>query len=74
MCGSKFLIPQLETSLAPEFLTDTRTCRNTRNTLIAQLRQTVYSRLAGYEDTNDADQLCNDPAMRQVVSEGGQGG
>jgi hypothetical protein len=27
----------------------------------------VYSRLAGYEDTNDAERLCVDPAMRQVV-------
>jgi hypothetical protein len=31
------------------------------------LRQAVYSRLAGYEDTNDAERLAVDPAMRQVV-------
>ena len=27
----------------------------------------MYSRLAGYEDTNDAERLVVDPAMRQVI-------
>ena len=31
------------------------------------LRQSVYSRLAGYEDTNDAERLAQDPAMRVIV-------
>jgi hypothetical protein len=37
--------------------------------LTALLRQAVYSRLAGYEDTNDAGRLSVDPAMRQLVGE-----
>lgn len=55
------------TGMAAGFLKDTRTGRNTRHGLLAQLRQSVYSRLAGYDDTNDAQQLCNDPAMRHIV-------
>ena len=36
--------------------------------LVPLVRQSVYSRLAGYPDTNDADRLSRDPAMRLVVS------
>lgn len=31
---------------------------------MAQFRQSVFGRLAGYEDVNDADPLGADPAMR----------
>jgi len=50
-------------------LTDNRTAKNTQHSVRALLRQSIYSRLAGYEDTNDAERLCLDPAMRQIVGE-----
>src|SRR3954470_21381640 len=48
-------------------LTDTRTGANGRHTLVGQFRQSVFGRLAGYEDVNDADRLAHDPALRWVV-------
>ena len=53
--------------IAEQCLQDIRHGKNTRHSLGAQLRQSVFSRLAGYEDTNDAERLAVDPAMRQVV-------
>ena len=55
------------TEISEQCLHDVRQGKNTQHTLGAQLRQSVFSRLAGYEDTNDADRLCVDPATRQVV-------
>src|ERR687885_378008 len=56
--------------IAGEVLTDTRTGANGRHVLVGQFRQSVFGRLAGYEDVNDAERLAHDPAMRWVV--GGQ--
>jgi hypothetical protein len=55
------------TVLAADTLHDPRTGRNGRHTLLAQFRQAVFGRLAGYEDVNDADRLGRDPAMRWIV-------
>jgi hypothetical protein len=30
------------------------------------LRQSIYSRLAGYEDLNDAERLSQDPTFREI--------
>jgi hypothetical protein len=50
-------------------LADTRTGKNGRHRLAGLLRQSVFGRLAGYEDVNDAERLCRDPAMRWVVGD-----
>ena len=42
---------------------------NTRLPLADLLRQSVYSRLAGYEDMNDAERLSHDPTFRLIGSE-----
>jgi len=48
-------------------LVDARRGKNTQHTMLALLRQAVFGRIAGYEDTNDAEYLRIDPAMRRVV-------
>jgi len=55
------------TEAAPTYLRETRGGRNVQHELVPLLRQSVYSRLAGYEDTNDAVRLARDPAMQAVV-------
>jgi hypothetical protein len=46
-----------------------RTGKNGRHRLAGLLRQSVFGRLAGYEDVNDAERLCRDPAIRWVVDD-----
>ncbi len=50
-------------------MAEARTGKNRRHLLVGLLRQSVFGRLAGYEDVNDADRLCRDPAMRWVVGD-----
>lgn len=55
------------TEMGAELLADSRQGSNQQHRLLPLLRQSIYSRLAGYEDVNDAERLCVDPAMRHVV-------
>ena len=57
------------TDTGAERLADARTGKNGRHRLAGLLRQSVFGRLAGYEDVNDAERLCRDPAMRWVVGD-----
>ena len=52
------------TAMVGKLIADMRTGKNGRHGLIGLLRQSVFGRLAGYEDVNDADRLGRDPAMR----------
>jgi hypothetical protein len=52
---------------AGETLADARTGKNGRHALVGLLRQSVFGRLAGYEDVNDAERLRHDPAMRWII-------
>ncbi len=71
--GGLILVRELDerlgfSELIEQHLTDTR-AKNTRLPLADLLRQSVYSRLAGYEDVNDAEQLSRDPTFRLIGSE-----
>ena len=57
------------TDTGADRLADARTGKNGRHRLTGLLRQSVFGRLAGYEDVNDAERLCRDPAMRWVVGD-----
>jgi hypothetical protein len=47
--------------LAGGLLRDTRTGHNRLHSFVGLLRQSVFGRLAGYEDVNDAERLAFDP-------------
>jgi DDE family transposase len=59
------------TDFAGCVLSDGRRGRNTRHLLTGLFRQSVFGRLAGYEDVNDAERLAHDPAMRAIVDRRG---
>lgn len=48
-------------------LRDNRTGKNSRHQLLAMFRQSVFGRIAGYEDVNDAGRLARDPVMRVIT-------
>ena len=50
-------------------LSDVRIGRNTQHEIVYLLRQSIFSRLAGYEDVNDAARMSKDPVMRAIASE-----
>ena len=52
-----------------QHLTDSRHGKNTQLPLADLFRQSVYSRIAGYEDVNDAERLAQDPTFRPIGSE-----
>src|ERR1700730_3838353 len=54
-------------TIAGELRADARTGKNGRHALVGMLRQSVFGRLAGYEDVNDAQRLRHDPAMQWIV-------
>ena len=55
-------------ALISEYLNDSRQGLNTQFSLADLLRQSVYSRLAGYEDLNDAVRVSADPTFRLIGS------
>src|SRR5262249_50064928 len=55
------------TEMAGDVLADARSGKNGRHPLAGLFRQSVFGRLAGYEDVNDAERLRHDPAMRWIV-------
>lgn len=55
------------TILAAGIVADPRVGKNCRHHLAGLVRQSIFSRLAGYEAVNDADRLRRDSLMRQLV-------
>ncbi len=59
------------TGMGGLILTEARRGKNIRHLVEALFRQSVFGRLAGYEDVNDAERLSLDPAMRTIVGRRG---
>jgi hypothetical protein len=71
--GGLILVRELDERLGfgeliKQHLTDCRG-KNAQFCFADLLRQSVYSRLAGYEDLNDAERLSQDPTFRLISSE-----
>ena len=72
--GGLILVRELDERLGlgeliAQYLSDPRSGRNTQLPLADLLRQSVYSRLAGYEDVNDAERVSIDPTFRLISSQ-----
>ena len=72
--GGLLLVRELDERLGlgkliNEHLSDSRQGTNKQFTLADLLRQSVYSRLAGYEDLNDAERISIDPTFRLIGSQ-----
>ena len=72
--GGLILVRELDERLGlgdliAEHLSDSGRGKNTQLPLADLFRQSVYSRVAGYEDVNDAERLSQDPAFRLIGSE-----
>ncbi len=52
------------TEVAGGLFQDSRTGKNGRHGMPGQFRQSVFGRLGGSDDVNDADRLSLDPVMR----------
>ena len=71
--GGLILVRELDERLGfgeliEQYLMDSRG-KNAQFGFADLLRQSVYSRLAGYEDLNDAGRLSQDPTFRLIGSE-----
>ena len=55
------------TGMVGDGLVDARTGKISQHAMTGLFRQSVFGRLGGYEDVNDADRLGRDPAMRWIV-------
>ncbi len=55
------------TEMAGDVFCDSRTGKNAWHGMTGQFRQSLFGRLGGYDDVNDADRLGRDPAMRWIV-------
>ena len=72
--GGLILVRELDERLGfgeliEEHLADSRRGKNTQFPFADLLRQSVYSRLAGYVDLNDAQRPSQDPTFRLIGSE-----
>src|SRR5712691_3061615 len=71
--GGLVLVRELDerlglSELMQRHLSDSRRGKNIQVPLADLLRQSIYSRLAGYEDVNDAARLSQDPTFRLIGS------